>query len=210
MAKAKIYNLEGKQVGEQDLNPEIFGIKADPGLVHLATVVQSSNNRQVLAHTKDRSEVRGGGRKPWRQKGTGNARHGSNRSPIWIGGGVTFGPTTNRNFNKKINKQAKKKALFMALSDKVASDGLVLLEKLELPEIKTKKLAGISNSLPVGKKVLFILPEKDEKIIKSAKNIANVKTISADSLNIIDILENNSLVVPLASLEKIEKVYLKK
>lgn len=209
MTKVKVYNIEGKEVGDKELNPNIFDIQPNQELVSRAVVAHLANVRQVLAHTKDRSEVRGGGRKPWRQKGTGRARHGSTRSPIWIGGGVTFGPTKERNFYKKINKKAKRKALFMVLTDKVTNNNVVLVDKLEFSEIKTKKMVEIIKKLPVEKKILLVLPEKNENIVKSTKNIKEVKTIGADSLNIVDLLNNNFIVAPVDSLQKIEATYLK-
>ncbi len=150
MPKVNIYNQQAEIVGETELDPKIFNMKANPALVHQAVVTQMANMRQVLAHTKGRGEVRGGGRKPWRQKGTGRARHGSIRSPIWRGGGVTFGPTKERNFKKDINKKMKQKAMLMVLSDKVANDNLVILDKLTLDEYKTKKFDDIISTLEKG------------------------------------------------------------
>ncbi|MFH1900140.1 MAG: 50S ribosomal protein L4 [Patescibacteria group bacterium] len=147
--KIDIYNLKAEKVKEVELNPAIFGVEIKEGLIHQVVIAQMANRRKVLAHTKDKSEVRGGGRKPWRQKGTGRARHGSSRSPIWIGGGVTFGPTKERNFSQKINKKMKKKALFMCLSDRVNDKQLALLDKLELKEAKTKELSKLLNGLNV-------------------------------------------------------------
>ena len=148
--KVNIYNQQAESIGEMELNPKIFDVKISQALVHQAVVAQTANMRQVLAHTKGRGEVRGGGRKPWRQKGTGRARHGSIRSPIWRGGGVTFGPTKERNFKKDINKKMKQKAMLMALSDKVANDNLVILDKLTLDEYKTKKFDDIISTLEKG------------------------------------------------------------
>ncbi len=143
MPKVKYYNQQAEVLGEMELNPKIFDVKINPALVHQTVVAQMANMRQVLAHTKGRGEVRGGGKKPWRQKGTGRARHGSIRSPIWRGGGVTFGPTKERNFKKDINKKMKQKAMLMALSDKVSSKNLVILDKLTVDEFKTKKFNAI-------------------------------------------------------------------
>jgi len=143
----KIYNQEAEPVGEIKLSDKVFGVKVNESLVHQAMVTQMANQRQVLAHTKDRSEVRGGGRKPWRQKGTGRARAGSIRSPIWIGGGVTFGPRKERNFKKKINQKMKQKAILMVLSDKVANNNLMILDKLEMKEFKTKMFAEMLKKL---------------------------------------------------------------
>ena len=145
--KIKIYNQKAESVGDMKLPDKIFSVKVNESLVHQAMVMQMANERQVLAHTKDRSEVRGGGAKPWRQKGTGRARAGSNRSPIWIGGGITFGPRKDRNFKKKINKKMKQKAMFMVLGDKVKNDSLVVLDKLEMKEYKTKVFAEMLRNL---------------------------------------------------------------
>ena len=145
--KIKVYNQAAESTKDLELNAKIFGVKANGGLLHQVAIAQQANARQVLAHTKDRSEVSGGGKKPWKQKGTGRARVGSSRSPIWIGGGITFGPTKNRNFKKKINQKMKQKALFMALSDKLATNSLVILDNLEFTEFKTKKFNTLLTSL---------------------------------------------------------------
>lgn len=209
MLKVKVYNLEGKEVEEIKLDPEIFDIVIKPELVHQVVEVQQANARQNLAHTKGRSEVRGGGRKPWRQKGTGRARHGSIRSPIWIGGGVTFGPSKERNFAKKINKRMKTKALFMTLTDKVKDKHIVVVDKFEMPEIKTKKLINTFKKLPnkEAKSNLVILAQKDEKVIKSARNLKKTKVILADSLNVIDIIKHDFLLIDKDGINKIIKTY---
>jgi len=210
MIKVKVYNLEGKEVGEENLNPNIFNIEVKDSVVHQAIVASMANKRVAIAHAKDRSEVRGGGKKPWRQKGTGRARHGSTRSPIWIGGGVTFGPTKERNFSKKINKKVKRKALFMSLSDKVATSNLVLVDDIKLEKIKTRKMEEIINKLPLGKKVMVIISDSDGKIIKSIRNLENAIVVRADNLNIYNIINSNSLLMPVKAVKKIEEVYLKK
>ena len=227
--KVKLYNQEGKEVGQAELPAEVFGVSVNPDLIHQAAVVQAANSRPVLAHTKDRGEVRGGGRKPWRQKGTGQARHGSIRSPIWRGGGITFGPTKERVFAKKINKKMKRQALLMALSSKVKDKEFILLDKLELIEAKTKKMAEIlrkllavpglakkssqsaqaKRALVSEKSVLIVLPKKDEKIIRATKNIPKASTIGADSLNVLDILSYRYLLMPQEAIEVIKKNYLK-
>ncbi len=209
MVKVKVYNLEGKEIEEMKLDSAVFDVEINPNLVHQVVEAQKANARQNFAHTKNRAEVRGGGRKPWRQKGTGRARHGSIRSPIWKGGGITFGPRRERNFEKKINKKMKKKALFMTLTDKVNENTFVAVDKLELPEIKTKNLFNILNKLPLkkAKSILVILPEKNETVIKSAKNLPEVKTIIADSLNIIDILKHEYLLVDKSGVKKIIETY---
>jgi len=211
MLKVKVYNLEGKEVDELKLDSEIFGVEINPALVHQAVTAQNANARLTLAHTKTKGEVRGGGRKPWRQKGTGRARHGSNRSPLWIGGGVTFGPRTDRNFSQKINKKMKTKALFMGLTDKVTEESLIVVDKLEMPEIKTKNLVKILKKL-VNKKAdscLVVLAVNDKKIVKSAQNLTGVKTISADSLNIVDVLNCKAILIDKDGIKKISATYKK-
>jgi large subunit ribosomal protein L4 len=158
--KYDIYSPQGDKLSQTDLNPAIFAVEVNPTLIHQAVVTQLANARKVLAHTKDRSEVSGGGRKPWRQKGTGRARHGSIRSPLWIGGGVTFGPTKHRNFAKKINKKMKRKALFMALSDRVKEGQMVILDKLEIKGAKTKEFVELVKTL---KDILKLQPIKTKK-----------------------------------------------
>src|SRR3989338_7773386 len=159
MTKFPVYNVNGEKVSDVELNPDIFGVAIKPQLVQHAIVIQQANARQVLAHTKNRGEVAGGGRKPWRQKGTGRARHGSTRSPIWIGGGVTFGPRNERNFEKKINKKMKRKALLMALSTKVADSQLVIFDDLKMKEAKTKTMANAITKVSklLKPKSLFVL-----------------------------------------------------
>jgi large subunit ribosomal protein L4 len=209
MAKVKVYNLQGKETEELKLDSDIFDIKINPNLVYQVVEVQKNNARQNLAHTKTRAEVRGGGRKPWRQKGTGRARHGSTRSPIWVGGGVTFGPSIERNFAKKINKKMKRKALFMTLTDKLRENQLVVTDKLELAEIRTKELANILNKLPTkeAKSVLLVLDQKNEVISKSAKNLPKINIILANSLNIMDILKHDYLLIDKAGIKKITETF---
>lgn len=209
MVKVKVYNLDGKEVEELKLDSAIFGVEINPALVHQVVEAQNANARLSLAQTKTRGEVRGGGRKPWRQKGTGRARHGSIRSPLWIGGGVTFGPRVERNFSRKINKKMKRKALFMGLTDKVNENNLFVVEKMELPEIKTKKLVNILHKLPFKKAdtTLIVLAQKDDNITKSAHNLLKIKTILADSLNIIDILRYKFLLIDKEGIKKIAEIY---
>ncbi|MFA6271831.1 MAG: 50S ribosomal protein L4 [Patescibacteria group bacterium] len=211
MKKVAVYNQEGNTVGEIELPAQIFGVKINPELVQEAVVRQQANKRQVLAHTKGRSEVRGGGRKPWAQKGTGRARQGSIRSPLWIGGGITFGPTNERNFSKQMNRKAKKKALFMVLSDRAQDEKVVVVDTLKLPEIKTKVLVGIINKLPVkNSKTLVIVPETDKVITKSANNLPLVETCQADNLNIIQVMNAEYLLIAKDSITKMQKTYFKK
>jgi large subunit ribosomal protein L4 len=207
MQKAKLFNQAGKELKDIELNSSVYGVAVDGGLVHQVVVAQRANARHNLAHTKDRSEVRGGGKKPWKQKGTGRARHGSSRSPIWIGGGVTFGPRNERNFSQKVNKKVKRKALAMTLSDKVANQNLIVLDKLELSGYKTKEAVEVINALPTGKKVLVVLPKSDQTIYKSFANLPKANTIVANSLNVIDVLHADTLVVLEEALPVIESQY---
>lgn len=179
-----VYNLKGEEQGKENLPASIFGVDLNPEIVKQVIVAIAANQRQPWAHSKGRSDVRGGGRKPWRQKGTGRARHGSIRSPLWIGGGVTFGPLKERNYKKKVNKKIKRLALKMMLSSKAKADQFILVEELKLPEIKTKKLVEILHFLPVKEdSVLILLKEKDEKIIRSAVNLGKVAVELAPNIN---------------------------
>lgn len=215
MLKEIVYNQEGEEVGKVNLPADVFGLEINQDLICQAVNAQRANAREVIAHTKDRSEVSGGGKKPWRQKGTGRARHGSNRSPIWKGGGVTFGPTNERVFTQKINKKMKQKSLLMALSSKVKDEEIILLDKLDLTEAKTKKMAEILNKLKNGAKkdidkgVLIVLPAVDQKIITASRNLPKIKTIQADSLNIYDILNYHYLLMPKKSIKVIQEFYIK-
>jgi large subunit ribosomal protein L4 len=216
MVKVPVYNLQGEKAKEIQLSARLFGRAVKPAVVHQVVVAQEANSRQVLAHTKDRSEVRGGGKKPWRQKGTGRARHGSSRSPIWIGGGVTFGPTKERNFSKLVNKKQKQAALAMCLSDRLADGRLAIFEKLENTSGKTKDLNGwlktVQGKVPglkEAKKFLLVSDNKDEQIIKAVANLKNVMVIAADSLNCVDILKYDTLLVSAKAIEVMEKHYRK-
>ena len=197
MPKVQVYNLNGEKVKEIDLNPDIFAIDVKPEVVQQVVVAQIANSREAIAHTKGRSEKRGGGRKPWKQKGTGRARHGSVRSPLWTGGGVTFGPTKFRNFKQRINKKVRKKAIYMALSDKVNNNSLILVEDLNIPEAKTKSLIEVLNKLPLkDKKVLLVLDKKNENIVRGASNLPTVMTLPLKSLNVVDLLKYEFVLMP--------------
>lgn len=197
MDKIKVYNLEGKEMEQIALPEEISGLKFNADLVHQAYLAYLANHRQVLAHAKDRGEVRGGGKKPWRQKGTGRARHGSSRSPIWIGGGVTFGPTKERNFSQKINKKMKKQAMLMVLASRVEENCLIIVSDLILNQAKTKETAKIIKAiLPENKSALIVLAGVNENMTRSAKNLNHVKIVRADSLNIYDLLSNKYIIMP--------------
>lgn len=206
MAKAKVYNLSGEFVKDLELDSSVFAVKVSSDLVQLAVEAQEASSRQVLAHAKGRGDVRGGGKKPWKQKGTGRARHGSIRSPIWVGGGVTFGPTKERNFAKSINQKAKNKALKMVLSDKVNNDYLVLVDELVLKQPKTKILHEILLKLPSkNQKTLLVLDKKNEEILRAARNLPNVMAVSPTSLNVVDVLKYKYLLMPVKAIDKIVK-----
>jgi len=213
--KIKVYNKSAEPVKELDLTAKVFGVKANSELLHQAMIAQRANERQVLAHTKDRSEVSGGGKKPWKQKGTGRARSGSSRSPIWIGGGVTFGPTKDRNFKVKINQKMKQKAIFMALSDKVNSSVMVVLDNLEFSEYKTKEFNKLLDNLEKKvlntdrRNILIINEAKDEKTKFSARNLKGIKVINVENLNLIDLLNFKNLLVTENIVSILEKRYVK-
>jgi len=206
--KIQVVNTKGEVQKQYELPVEIFGLDTNDTLVHQAYRYQVLNNLYPVAHTKDRSEVRGGGKKPWKQKGTGRARHGSTRSPIWRTGGVTFGPTSLRNFAISVNKKMKRKALFMALSARVASGKFVLLNEFALAQMKTKEALLILNNLKLGStKTLVVFDRKDKNIEKSFSNIPNVSLIPSDSLNLIDILKSDTILTDITSVESIKSIY---
>lgn len=206
----EVYNQEGKKTGQARLPKEIFEVKMNPDLVHQVVVSQMANRRQRIAQTKDRSEVRGGGRKPWAQKGTGRARAGSIRSPLWKGGGVTFGPRKEKVFKKKIPKKIKRKALLMVLSVKAKNNLLTLLEELKIEEPKTKMISEILNKLPSKQKsTLIVLSEVNRNLILAARNLPRVEVIQAKDLNALDLLSFKYLLVPRASLKVIKETFLK-
>ncbi len=214
--KYPLYNLKGEEIGTTSLPKEIFEVKINHDLVHQVALSQSANRRQVIAHTKDRSEVSGGGKKPWKQKGTGRARHGSIRSPLWKGGGVTFGPTNERVFSQKIPKKMKKKALFMVLSGKASEKLIVVLDELKMEKPKTKEIAALIKTLKskikdfgVGK-TMIITPVKDENIYFSARNISGVSIVEAKNINIFDLLSVKYLMMPKESIKAIKETFLKK
>ena len=204
----KTYDQTGKEVGQTRLPSEIFDVKVNSDLIHQVVTSQMANKRTVIAHTKDRAQVRGGGKKPWRQKGTGRARHGSRRSPLWKGGGVTFGPTKVRNFEKKINKKMKRKAILMVLSAKVKNDLLLILEKLSLEKPKTKLMAGILGKLPFKGSALIVLPQLEKDIVRAAKNIKGVATVEARNLNALDLLSFKYLIMPKDSIKAIKETFI--
>ena len=216
MLKIGVYNQEGEVIGEEKLDPQIFGLEPKGDLIHQVVISLLANQRHPFAHTKTRGDVRGGGRKPWKQKGTGRARAGSIRSPIWRGGGIVFGPNKERNYDKKINKKMKRQAFYMCLSDKVREKKFIILDKIELKEIKTKIFSAILTKLfPDGKKrknvkILLSLSENDLNVIKSARNIRNLKTMPVTELNILDCLKSNYLITTLKGLKNIQEHFKNK
>jgi len=202
------YNQAGEKQKQARMPKDIFDIDVKEDLLHQVVVSMASNRRQGTAHAKDRSEVRGGGRKPWRQKGTGRARHGSTRSPIWRGGGATFGPRNERVYKKIVPKKMKRKALIMALSSKAKDNLLIVIDNIKLKEAKTSQMAEILKKLPCYQKsVLLALPEMDKNIILAARNIPNLETIQVKDLNALDILNFQYLVMPKESIKVIESVF---
>jgi len=213
MKSVSLYNQQGKEIDKLELPPEIFGLKINSDLISQALTAQLANSRQSIAHAKDRSEVRGGGKKPWRQKGTGRARHASIRSPLWAGGGVTFGPRSEKNFSKKINKKMKRQALLMVLSGKFNDDEIIFLDELKLLQPKTKEAFGVIAKLnkalkkELSKGTLIVLPKKDENTFRAIKNLKKISIIGAASLNVIDLLEKRYLIMPRESVEMIKNIY---
>ena len=205
MANVSVYNIEGKEVGTIDLNDAVFGVEVNEHLVHMAVLQQLANNRQGTQKAKTRSEVRGGGRKPWRQKGTGHARQGSTRAPQWTGGGMVFAPVP-RDYSFKLNKKEKRAALKSVLTSKVAENKFVVVDELKLDEIKTKKFVEVMNNLKANK-ALVVLNEMDTNVIASASNIPTVKTAQTNELNVFDVLKYDTVVTTKAAVATIEEVY---
>ncbi|HBM47545.1 MULTISPECIES: 50S ribosomal protein L4 [unclassified Clostridium] len=205
MANVSVYNMEGNEVGKMDLNDAVFGVEVNEHLVHMAVVAQLANNRQGTQKAKTRSEVSGGGRKPWRQKGTGHARQGSTRAPQWTGGGIVFAPTP-RDYTIRLNKKEKRAALKSALTSRVLENKFIVVDELKLDEIKTKKFQTVLNNLKVNK-ALVVVGEDSENVVKSAKNIPSVKTAYVNTINVYDILKYNTVVATKAAVANIEEVY---
>ena len=205
MANVSVYNMEGKEVGTIELNDAIFGVSVNEHLVHMAVVQHLANKRQGTQKAKTRSEVSGGGRKPWRQKGTGHARQGSTRAPQWKGGGVVFAPVP-RDYSFKLNKKEKRAALKSVLTSRVQDGKLIVVDELKLDEIKTKKFKAVMDNLKVSK-ALVVLAEKDEKVVMSARNLPAVATTQVDLINVYDILKGDTLVLTKDAVAKIEEVY---
>ncbi|MEI7620617.1 MAG: 50S ribosomal protein L4 [Candidatus Falkowbacteria bacterium] len=211
--KINVYNQKAENVGTLDLSDKIFKVALNNDLLHQAVIAQMANERQVLAHTKTKAEVSGGGKKPWKQKGTGRARVGSSRSPIWRGGGIIFGPRNDRNFKKNINQKMKQKAMFMALSDKVTNNTFVVLEDLNMPEFKTKNFNELLTNLEKKvlnnerRNVLVINDQKDEKVKYSGRNLKGVEIINLENLNLVDVLKYKNLVLTSEAVKKLEERY---
>ena len=205
MANVKVYNIEGKEVGTIELNDAVFGVEVNEHLMHMAVVQQLANKRQGTQKAKTRSEVSGGGRKPWRQKGTGHARQGSTRAPQWTGGGVVFAPTP-RDYSFKLNKKEKRAALKSALTSRVQENKFIVIDEMNFGEIKTKNFQAMLNNLSVAK-ALVVIEEGNQKAVLSARNIAGVKTAATNTINVYDILKYNTLIVSKAAVQTIEEVY---
>ena len=205
MAKVSVYNIEGSQVGEIELNDSVFGVEINEHLLHKAVVAQLAAKRQGTQSAKTRSEVSGGGKKPWRQKGTGHARQGSTRAPQWTGGGVVFAPKP-RVYEVKLNKKEKRVALKSALTSRVAENKFIVVDSLEMAEAKTKKFAAVLDALKVSK-ALVVTADKNENVILAARNIPNVKTAMTNSINVYDILKYDTMVVTKEAVGAIEEVY---
>ncbi len=205
MAKVSVYNMEGAKVEDLNLSKEVFGVEVNEHLVHMAVVAQLANKRQGTQSAKTRAEVRGGGRKPWRQKGTGHARQGSTRSPQWTGGGVVFAPKP-RDYTITLNKKEKRLALKSALTSRVKESKFIVIDELKLDEIKTKSFVKTLDNLKVSK-ALVVLNENDKNVIFSARNIPNVKTALTNTINVYDIMKYDTVVIDKAAVKTIEEVY---
>ena len=206
MANVSVYNMEGKEVGKIDLSDAIFGVEVNEHLVHMAVLQQLADKRQGTQKAKTRSEVSGGGRKPWRQKGTGHARQGSIRAPQWKGGGVVFAPVP-RDYSFKMNKKEKRAALKSALTDKAQAGNLIVVDELKFDEIKTKKFAEVMNNLKATRKALVVLADNDQNVVLSARNLAEANTTLTNTLNVYDIVNARTLVLTKDAVAKIEEVY---
>lgn len=206
MPKIDVYNIEGKKVSDIELNKEIFGIKPNEEIVHIALINYMANQRQGTANTKTRAEVSGGGRKPWRQKGTGRARQGSIRSPQWYKGGIALGPKP-KEYRYRINKKERQLAIKSILSSKLIEKEIIVLDNLTFKEIKTKNMINTLNNLKVEEKTLIVLPEKNEIVQKSSRNVDKVKTILINTINVYDLLKYKKLIITLDTIKKLEEVY---
>ena len=206
MANVSVYNMEGSEVGKLDLNDSVFAVDVNEHLMHMAVVLQLANKRQGTQKAKTRSEVSGGGRKPWRQKGTGRARQGSTRSPQWTGGGVVFAPTP-RDYSFKMNKKEKAGAIKSALTTKVNEEKFFVMDSLKFDEIKTKKMVGVLDALKVNKALVVLDGEDNDNVEVSARNIAGVRTVYSNAINVYDILKYDTIIITKSAVAKIEEVY---
>ena len=206
MANVSVYNMEGSEVGKLDLNDSVFAVDVNEHLMHMAVVLQLANKRQGTQKAKTRSEVSGGGRKPWRQKGTGHARQGSTRSPQWTGGGVVFAPTP-RDYSFKMNKKEKADANKSALTTKVNEEKFFVMDSLKFDEIKTKKMVGVLDALKVNKALVVLDGEDNDNVEVSARNIAGVRTVYSNAINVYDILKYDTIIITKSAVAKIEEVY---
>ena len=206
MANVSVYNIEGKEVGSIELNDAVFGVEVNEHLVHMAVVNQLANNRQGTQSAKTRSEVSGGGRKPWRQKGTGHARQGSTRAPQWTGGGIVFAPKP-RDYSFKMNKKEKAGAIKSALTTKVNEEKFFVMDSLKFDEIKTKKMVGVLDALKVNKALVVLDGEDNDNVEVSARNIAGVRTVYSNAINVYDILKYDTIIITKSAVAKIEEVY---
>ncbi len=204
MPKVKIYNMDGKVVGDKTLRDDVFGVAVNAELLHEVLVSVMASSRKPFAHAKTRGEVRGGGKKPWKQKGTGRARHGSRRSPIWVGGGITFGPRNIRDYSKKINRKVKQQAMAMSLSDKLAGEKLVLVESFGVKDGKTKEFAGLLAKLPLGKSVTVVSRETDGLLRRSTGNIPGVTLRNSGDLGLLDVVKSECVLMTPEAAERIE------
>ena len=207
MVKVKLYDQKGQVIGEKELPEEVFGVPVKPELVHEVLVSMEASARQPLAHTKTRGEVSGGGNKPWKQKGTGRARHGSIRSPLWAGGGVTFGPRKDRNYNKKINRKTKQLAFVMSLSDKVTDERLLLVEAFGIKDGKTKETVNLLKNLPVEGKALILSADKGGMLAQSARNLQKVRFAGVGDINLKQVLNADWVVTTPEAVDKLIQIY---
>jgi large subunit ribosomal protein L4 len=205
MAKISVYNMEGKEVDTMELSDSVFGVTVNEHLVHKAVVQQLANNRQGTQKAKTRSEVSGGGKKPWRQKGTGNARQGSTRSPQWRGGGVVFAPTP-RDYSTKMNRKEKRAALKSALTSRLADNNMIVVDELKFDEIKTKRFVEVMSNLNVNRGIV-VLENSEKNVVMSGKNVASISTTLVDTLNVYDVMKCGTVVLTKAAAKKIEEVY---
>ncbi len=207
MPQVKVYNVKGEVVGQAELSDKHFGVKPKANLIHEIVIAQEANRRNPVANTKTRGEVSGGGKKPWRQKGTGRARHGSIRSPIWKGGGITHGPRSNRNFSVKINRKAKQKALFMLLSDRVNHEHLLLVDVLPTDVIKTAEAAKWMKQLPTGRRVLIVTAKSNPELLRMTRNIPNVSLTTVNALHLADMVNYPTILFEQSAVDAFESLY---